>query len=186
MTNVILTLDEASRPKAPKIEGLTPEQRLRGKRLAMIHMMHLQQIAQVEQVLRQIEEGRAEAARAAETIADLHMIVSYRLYGNLCGRECRLLTFHHMSEDEQIFPVLMHGSEGLRRVIERLSKEHGVIHALLERLEDQAIALLEEPEQTNFVRLKEIFEQVTRTVRSHFGYEQVELEEAIGFYNIPM
>lgn len=150
----------------------------------MIHRMHLRQIERVEEVIGQIEAGHAEPARAVEGMADLKMIVNYRLFGNLCGQECRHLTFHHTSEDQHLFPALMRGSEGLRRVIERLIEEHVVIHALLERLEAQAITLLESPGQESFAPLKETFVQLAGTVRSHFSYEQTEMEEAIGFYGI--
>lgn len=182
----ITILDEATRPKAPKIDGVTPAQRRQGQRLAMIHMMHLQEIAKVEAVIRQIAEGQGHPARAGEAVADLRMTANYRLFGNLCGRECQHLTFHHTSEDQQIFPALMGGSEGLRQVIQRLADEHLVIHALLERLETEAIALIEAPRQENFIRVKETFVQLASMVRSHFGYEQAELEEAIGFYGVPM
>lgn len=186
MSGQALVLDEATRPKAPEIEGVTPKQRRHGQRLALIHRLHLQQIAQVEAVMRAIDAGEAHPARAGEAMTGLQMGANYRLFGNLCGQECQFLTFHHTSEDEQIFPALMRGSEGLRKVVQRLAEEHGVIHALLERLEAEAITLLKEPEEENYRRLKETFAKLAATVRSHFGYEQSELEEAIGYYGIAM
>ncbi|MGV2052449.1 hemerythrin domain-containing protein [Agrobacterium sp. 22-209-1] len=169
---MIPTLDEANRPKAPEIEGVTSEQHHHGRRLAVTHRLHLQQVAQVEDVIRQTAAGHADLIRASEAVADLKTTANYRLFSNLCGREFLHLTFHHTSDDEHIFPALMCGSEGLRRVIQRLPEQHAVIHALLERLEAQAIALLDAPEQESFVRLKETFGQLASTVRLHFGYEK--------------
>ncbi len=185
MINALPTLDETSRPKAPKIEAVTPAQRRHGQRLAMIHGLHLHEIAEVEVIIAQIEAGVAIPAKAADAVTNLKLLTNFRSFGNLCGRECRNLTLHHLAEDERIFPALSSGGgDGLRRVIQRLTQEHLVIHALVERLWAQARSLLESPEPTNFAALKETFSTVAITVRSHFGYEQSELEDAIGFYNV--
>ncbi len=40
----ITLLDDSTRPKAPKIEGLSPMQMWQGKRLALIHRMHLEEM----------------------------------------------------------------------------------------------------------------------------------------------
>jgi hemerythrin-like domain-containing protein len=97
-----------------------------------------------------------------------------------------MLTFHHTAEDRHVFPALMQGSEGLSKVVERLAAEHEIIHRLLEHLEERAMAIISDPGGENFVRLKEIFELLERVVKSHFGYEQAELEEAIGYWNVPL
>ena len=187
MINALHALDEASRPKAPKIEAVTPAQRRHGQRLAMIHALHLHEIAEVEVIIAQIEAGVATPAKAADAVTNLKLLTNFRSFGNLCGRECRHLALHHMAEDERIFPALSSGGgDGLRRVIQRLTEEHLVIHALLERLWAQAGSLLETPEPSNFAVLKETFSKVAIAIRSHFGYEQTELEEALGFYNAPI
>ncbi|MCC5963491.1 MAG: hemerythrin domain-containing protein [Rhodobacteraceae bacterium] len=112
------------------------------------------------------------------------MISNYRLFGNLCGQECQRLTCHHTAEDQKIFPALMQGSEGQRRVVERLMYEHTIIHALLEDLKTRAVALLQSPEQEDFTALSETFRQLAATLRSHFGDEETELEDAIGYHGI--
>jgi len=177
-------LDRSTRPKAPRIPGATQAHRRHGQRLAAIHRMHLQQIEHVEAVIGRIEAGETEVARAGEAVAGLDMTANYRLFGNLCGQECLFLTFHHSAEDDYIFPALMQGSEGLRRVVERLAEEHLVIHAMIERLQEDAAALMRSQDADTFARLRETFAQLAATVRSHFGYEQTELEEAIGFHGI--
>ena len=50
----ITLLDDSTRPKAPKIEGVTPAQRRLGKRLALIHAHHLEQIDQVRWIMEQV------------------------------------------------------------------------------------------------------------------------------------
>ena len=182
----ITLIDESIRPKAPKIKGATPAHRQHGRHLAQIHAMHLQQIAKVERVIDQIESGEAKLAELGEAISGLQMASNYRLFGNLCGQECQLLNFHHTAEDRQIFPALMNGSEGLRRVVERLMEEHTVIHGLIEQMEAQAVSLIRAPDAVGFRTLSQTFATLVEIVRSHFGYEQVELEEALGYYQVPI
>lgn len=152
----------------------------------MIHAMHLQQMAEVREVMEQVETGAQGGGQLGEAVGSLQMSANYRAFGNLCGQECQMLTFHHTAEDSYVFPALMQGGEELRKVVERLAAEHEIIHRLLEHLEERAMAIISDPGSENFARLKEIFELLEQVVKSHFGYEQAELEEAIGYWNAPL
>jgi hypothetical protein len=182
----ITLLDDATRPKAPKIEGITPAQRRQGKRLALIHEHHLEQMNEVRWVMEQVEAGEQSAETLLEAISSLQMAANYRVFGNLCGRECQMLTLHHTIEDQSIFPALRHGSDGLTKVVDRLAQEHLIIHQLLEALHDKAVNAVREPGRETFAALKAAFLALDRVVRSHFGYEQEELEEALGYFGIPL
>ncbi len=182
----ITLLDDSTRPRAPKIEGATPAQRRLGKRLAMIHDHHLEQIDQVRWVMEQVETGEQSAEKLVDAIFSLQMTANYRPFGNLCGRECQMLTLHHTIEDRHMFPALRQGSDGLKKVVDRLSQEHLIIHRLLEALEDNARKTVTQPGRETFLELKAAFLALERFVRSHFGYEQEELEEALGFYDVPL
>lgn len=186
MSVTINLLDDSTRPKAPKIEGVTPRQRAHGKRLAIIHDLHLQQMAQVRQVMERIAAGEEGIEQLGPVLSSMQMTMNYRTFGNLCGRECQALTFHHTSEDQIIFPTLQQGSDGLGKVLKRLKAEHLVIHQLIEQMEARAIEAIDAPGPETFSRLREAFETLERIVKSHFGYEQEELEEAIGYWNAPM
>jgi hypothetical protein len=186
MTIIIDLLDDRTRPKAPRIDGATDAHRRHGRRLAMIHALHLQQMADVRAVMEQVEAGAQAGEDLGEAVNALQMSANYRVFGNLCGQECQMLTFHHTAEDRHVFPTLMQGDDGLRKVVERLAAEHEIIHRLLEHLEERAMAIISDPGGENFVRLKEIFELLEKVVKSHFGYEQAELEEAIGYWNVPL
>lgn len=181
----ITILDDSTRPKAPTIKGLSPMQLWQGKRLALIHQLHLEEMDHTRRTMQQIEAGEARLAELGDAVASLRMAESYRSFGNLCGRECQLLTFHHMAEDQAVFPVLdREGSEGLRKVVERLRAEHEVIHALLEELQIAARTAVERADAQSFAILKETLAMLDRTVRSHFGYEEVELEQALGHHEV--
>jgi iron-sulfur cluster repair protein YtfE (RIC family) len=182
----ITLLDDATRPKAPKIEGITPAQRRQGKRLALIHEHHVEQMNEVRWVMEQVEAGERSAETLLEAISSLQMAANYRVFGNLCGRECQMLTLHHTIEDQSIFPELRQGSDGLRKVVDRLAQEHLIIHQLLEALHDKAVNAVREPGRETFAALKAAFLALDRVVRSHFGYEQEELEEALGYFGIPL
>jgi hypothetical protein len=186
MTYTINLLDDSTRPKAPKIENVTPEQRRQGRRLAAIHAMHLRQISEVRRVLGEVAEGVRAVADLPGAVSSLTMIQNIRLSGSICGEECQMLTFHHTAEDQWIFPVLNGHNDGLTRVVERLAEEHLVIHALIERLETSAAEVMAAPTPMNFHTLKNSFDQLEAVVRSHFNYEQEELEEALGFFDVDL
>ncbi|MGF0540043.1 hypothetical protein ACQQ2Q_18780 [Agrobacterium sp. ES01] len=50
------------------------------------------------------------------------------------------------------------------------------------RLSRAADALAEAPSEENFIEAGNTFRKLEEVVRSHFGYEETELEEAIGYY----
>lgn len=152
----------------------------------MIHALYLQEIDAIEEIIERIEAGEPVASELMEAVEGLDMAENYRLFGNLCGRECHVLTIHHTIEDQELFPRLRDGSDGLRKVVDRLAEEHKVIHAIIERLEAEARELLGTPEADGFAKLKATFALLTGVVRSHFSYEQTELEEAIGHHRVPI
>ena len=127
------------------------------------------------------------ASDLASKIASLELIKNYRDFGNLCGRECQFLDFHHTSEDEQIFPLLVaKGDDSLKRVVNRLMQEHTIVHELLLTLDEDVRAIMQKPCSETFAAAKQTFEQLYRFVRSHFGYEEGELEEALGFFDVAL
>ncbi len=172
------------RPRAPKIDGLDAQQKTHGRRLALIHDMHLRQLAAVRNVMEQVAAGQASTKRLNEAVSSIQMTHNYRQFGALCGQECAVLTSHHTIEDESIFPALSGCDEGLQSVIERLIVEHGVIHELLEQLQAAARQLVDRPADEAFARVQKHFSRIESAVRSHFGYEQEELADALGYWNI--
>lgn len=180
-----MTLDEGTRPKAPRIEGATDAHRRRGRHLADIHRMYLAEIEEVGRILTRVETGEKEASELAGAVQGLEMAQNYRVFGTLCGRECHVLTIHHTIEDRQLFPVLAaRGDDGLRAVVQRLREEHLVVHELIERLEEAAMALMTSPGPDTFADARGTFRALERVVRSHFGYEETELEEALGYHGV--
>ncbi|MER0237398.1 hemerythrin domain-containing protein [Fulvimarina sp. MAC8] len=186
MTKTTL-LDDRTRPLAPKIEGLTPFQELHGKTLSHIHAMHLRELDELNKLVSLIEMGERAAPDLAAAVAVLPMVRAYKGFGTLCGRECRQLTFHHNAEEHGVFPALrQHAGEGLLKVLDRLAEEHVVIHEHIEALAEKAETVADEASAANFAEARKALRALEALVRSHFRYEEVELADAIGFYEVPI
>ena len=65
--NRITLLDNSKRPKAPKIENLTPAQRRQGRRLSLYHNMHREQLREVENAMVQIDDVNRHGIRTPVT-----------------------------------------------------------------------------------------------------------------------
>ena len=178
-----LSIDPTTRPKAPAIDGVTADQRRKGGHLALIHRHHLQEMSRIARVLEAIEAGQSDASTLPNLILSLDMTRNFRAFGNMCGQECRMLTFHHDAEEQMMFPQLEEkGSAGLRAVVMRLREEHLVVHELIDRLHEAAVALVSDPGAQQFAATCDIFKALEQAVRSHFSYEETELAEAIGVH----
>lgn len=172
-----------ARPSGPRFP-LTPGQRARGMRLAMIHRLHLQQLDEVKAVILAIDGGLAAPQELEAPVDGLTLTRNLRVFGTLCGQECQVLTFHHSAEDAEIFPALRVGDAALTRVLDRLAEEHLVIHDGIEALARELQAFRQDP--GHYGTLRATFLGLDRLVRSHFGYEEVELADAIGHYGAPL
>lgn len=178
-----LRIDPSERPKAPSLPGVTPEQLQKGRQLAAIHRMHLMEIARVRRTLEEIETGQENAEVLPGIVASMEMTENFRAFGNLCGRECQVLSMHHNIEESHMFPQLAdRAPAGIGAVVKRLQEEHKIVHALIERLYSAAVNLVNEPSFETFKEARDTFDALESVVRSHFGYEETELAEAIGVY----
>ena len=178
-----LTIDEAARPKAPKIAAATDMHRRQGRQLAAIHRHYLMEMAQISAVLARIDAGDTPPEHLKKIVLSLDMSENFRAFGSLCGRECQVLKFHHDIEGADMFPRIEAAGGGkFREVVAKLLSEHEVVHELIIRLSRAADALAEDPGEANFVQAATIYRKLEEVVRSHFGYEETELAEAIGYY----
>ncbi|SHI35802.1 hemerythrin domain-containing protein [Wenxinia saemankumensis] len=178
-----LVLDEPTRPKAPPIPGATEGQRRAGRHLAMIHAHHLRDLLGIGQLVELVAAGEAGAQHLPKALQDMELTENMALTGTLCGRECAVLTMHHDIEETSMFPHLDRvGDPGISAVVQRLKDEHEVVHALLLRLQGEAATLAEAPTETAMQAVRATYARLTEVVRSHFGYEETELQEALGVH----
>ena len=178
-----LSLNEAGRPKAPPVPEATDIHRRRGRQLAAIHRHYLMEMAQIGAVLARIEAGDTPPEHLKRIVLSLDMAENFRAFGSLCGRECQVLKFHHDIEGADMFPRIEAAGGGkFRDIVAKLKAEHEVVHELIIRLGRAAEALAADPRDANFVQAATTFRKLEEVVRSHFGYEETELAEAIGYY----
>ncbi|MDE4287201.1 hemerythrin domain-containing protein [Phaeobacter gallaeciensis] len=178
-----LSLDEAARPKAPLVPEATDAHRHQGRQLAAIHRHYLMEIAQIAAVLTRIEARDTPPEHLKQIVLSLDMAENFRAFGSLCGRECQVLKMHHDIEGADMFPRIEAAGGGkFREVIAKLKAEHEVVHELIIRLGRAAHTLAENPSDANFAQAAATFRKLEEVVRSHFGYEETELAEAIGYY----
>ncbi|HEV7276851.1 MAG TPA: hemerythrin domain-containing protein [Devosiaceae bacterium] len=184
MIDDIEFLDDATRPRAPKLEGLTPAQREAGEHLKMIHDHLRDNMRVLRQLIERAGAGEVSPAEVAEETEDMVMLTNFRRFGNLCGQYCQFVHTHHSIEDQAIFPALSAKGEAFRKVSERLRAEHVVVHELLVRLVGALNALAAEPGPAKFAAAREVYEALERVLLSHLGYEEDEIGDALGYYNL--
>lgn len=180
-----LTVDYGTRPTMPAMPEATDADRRMGRRLAAIHRMHLNDVGRIGIVLDRIEAGEASGKDLTDAVMSAEFAQNVRQFGALCGRECKVLNGHHDIEEYALFPELAEkGNDALRAVVARLVEEHKVVHELLVRLERAAMALMFEVDADKFNEARAVFRQLETVVHSHFGYEETQLEEAIGVLGV--
>lgn len=180
-----LTVEFGTRPTMPAMPEATDNDRRMGRRLAAIHRMHLNDLGRIGIVLARVEAGEASGKDLSDAVTSAEFAQNVRQFGSLCGRECKVLNGHHDIEEYALFPELAEkGNDALRAVVARLVEEHKVVHELLVRLERAAMALMFEVDTEKFNEARAVFRQLETVVQSHFGYEETQLEEAIGVLGI--
>lgn len=177
-------LDDSTRPEIPRLENVTPQQRLAGQHLKMIHDHLRENMQLLSRLIGQASRGEVTPAEVEAQTAGLEMVANYRRFGNLCGQYCQFVEMHHSIEDQALFPRLALQGEGFRRIAERLSAEHVVVHELLERLIAALGNLAREPNADNFGATREIYEALERVLLSHLGYEEDAIGDALGYFGI--
>lgn len=178
-----LSLNEAARPKAPPVSAATDTHRRQGRQLAAIHRHYLMEMAQIAAVLARIDARDTPPEHLKQIVLSLDMAENFQAFGSLCGRECQILKFHHDIESTDMFPRIEAAGGGkFREIVAKLKSEHEVVHELIIRLGRAADALTDDPSDANFAQAAATFRKLEEVVRSHFGYEETELAEAIGYY----
>ena len=180
----IAFLDDATRPPAPKLEGLTRAQRLPGQHLKMIHDHLRDNMKTLGKLMERAAAGDVTPAEIAAETDNMEMVSNYRRFGNLCGQYCQIVHTHHSIEDYAIFPALAEQGGVFKAIADRLQAEHVVVHELLMRLVDALNALAGEPTPARFEETKEVYQALERVLLSHLGYEEEAIGDALGYFDI--
>lgn len=184
MLDDIAFLDDATRPEAPKLEGLTPQQREAGEHLVEVHNHLRDNMQTLARLIEQASAGKVSPQEIQSQTADLTMIANYRRFGNLCGQHCQFVDMHHSIEDQMVFPVIARQGEAFRKVADRLRAEHVVVHELLMRLVAALEALARDPNARNFEGARTVYRALERVLLSHLGYEEDSIGDALGYFAV--
>ena len=184
MLDDIAFLDDATRPLAPRLTDVTPEQRAPGLHLKEIHDHLRRNMKTLRALIDRAAAGQVTAAEVRETGAGLEMTTNYRRFGNLCGQHCAIVDQHHSIEDYALFPRLSAKAEAWRKVTDRLAAEHVVVHELLVRQMEAIDALAEAPGRETFERATTVYNALERVLLSHLGYEEDQIGDAIGYFGL--
>ena len=176
--------DGPSRPTGPRFENLTPQQRLPGRHLAMIHGHFRGNMQVLRDLLGKAEAGELTAGELMAEAEAMPMMENYRRFGALCGQHCQIIEMHHSIEDQAIFPELSGKSAAFKAVVDQLIAEHEVVHAFLVKLVGELSALIENPSPEQFASAREVYEALEKLLLSHFRYEETEIGDALGYYGI--
>jgi hemerythrin-like domain-containing protein len=178
------TLDEATRPRAPKHPdaAITPAGRRGQQTLVAIHAHLREEMAQVVEAVDAVADGRMGAEEARALIDRTAMMQNFRWVASFCARYCQVVEIHHTIEDRYMFVNIGDADPTLRPVLDRLGEEHQVIHDILTRLDALLLRLAEDG-----AGAREVATEVRRlqaALVSHLDYEEGELLEPIGRLSI--
>ncbi|MFC3705354.1 hemerythrin domain-containing protein [Devosia honganensis] len=184
MLDDIEFLDDATRPPAPRLEGLTPAQRAAGEHLKQIHDHLRANMVTLGKLIERANAGTVSPAEVAAQTGNLEMVSNFRRFGNLCGQYCQFVHTHHSIEDAHLFPALAQQGPVFKAIADRLRAEHVVVHELLLRLIDALNALAGEPTPERFEDTKLVYHALEKVLLSHLGYEEDAMGDALGYFGI--
>lgn len=177
-------LDDATRPAAPRLEGVTAAQRAPGLHLKEIHDHLRGNMQMLRKLIDDASRGDVSEAEVEARTTGLAMVANFRRFGTLCGHHCQFVHGHHSIEDAHLFPGLAAKSEAFRRVTDRLMAEHVVVHELLMRLIEALGTLADDPSRETFEAATALYDALERVLLSHLGYEEEAIGDAIGYFDL--
>ena len=168
---------EASRawaPAARHTEGVAAQAHTgAGAHLVEVHDALRGELARLKDIVEQVVAGEQDAARARNAINELTMRQNNWTLGAYCQQYCRFVTGHHGLEDRSIFPHLRSREPSLAPVLDRLEREHVVIHDVLEQLDDALVGLVSGASGT--AELQRVVDRLGGELLAHLSYEEHEL-----------
>jgi alkanesulfonate monooxygenase SsuD/methylene tetrahydromethanopterin reductase-like flavin-dependent oxidoreductase (luciferase family) len=148
-----------------------------GAHLVEVHDALRGELARLRDIVEQVMAGEQDAQRARSAINDLTMRQNNWTLGAYCQQYCRFLTGHHGLEDRSIFPHLRRSEPSLAPVLDRLEREHLVIHDVLEQLDDALVGLVSGASGT--AELQRVVDRLGDELLAHLSYEEQELVGAL-------
>jgi iron-sulfur cluster repair protein YtfE (RIC family) len=126
--------------------------------------------------VRELATRAAGGVAAADVRAELNDLQSHSLLFQLranCLGYCQIVHSHHGHEDALLFPAVRRTAPHLSATVDRLEADHRVVSALLDRVEELADGLDDQPNRQDLVLA---LTRLSTDLLEHFAFE----EESIG------
>ncbi|MFJ6466533.1 LLM class flavin-dependent oxidoreductase [Streptomyces sp. NPDC091387] len=179
-------LDPSARPVAPPPHPDRPAPSAAGERaaqtLVLVHDSLRDELAQLQHAVGEVLAGRDSPAAARSFLNAMTMRQNYWSLGAFCATYCRVVTQHHLLEDEVMFGKLRDAQEDLTPVLTRLEEEHKLIASLIARLDEVLVAMVEDPSRLEEVRT--VLDRLADCLLSHLTYEEEQLLDPIARHNV--
>lgn len=174
-------IDDSTRPRVAGSVELTPQQKVGGLHLRMVHDHFRQQLEAMTRAVEGVRDGTGEVGELRESLHRLAPALTAQQASGLCRQVCSMLTMHHSIEDQAMFPAVA-TLEAYAPVAARLAEEHLVIHAHLERVDGLAVATYVDAERVD--ELAAAVADLRADLESHFAYEETEMAEPLGLLGL--
>ena len=174
--------DETERPPLVTYADAPPHALAAQSHLRAIHDHYRRGLALVVETAEAALTGRADAAQVREAIHTASLTASYQRLSSYCGQLCVAVTQHHTIEDVVFQPQLRAADPALDPTLDRIALEHGVVHALLERVDRSAVAFAADRDQ--LPELAGVLRHLRDLLDSHFAYEEDAVGPALGVHGI--
>ncbi|GAB3442022.1 hypothetical protein GCM10027517_18690 [Phycicoccus ginsengisoli] len=169
-----------SATSAPPAPGDAAAHAGAGAHLVEVHDGLRGELARLRDIVEQVVAGEEQAHRARNAINELTMRQNNWALGAYCQQYCRFVTGHHGLEDRSVFPHLRRSDPALTPVLDRLEREHLVIHDVLEQLDDALVGLVSGASGTT--ELRRVVDRLSQTLLEHLSFEEDELVPALDRY----
>ncbi len=170
--------DDADRPvRAPTASprDYTTRGRAAARSLKMIHDHLRRELDTIRDLADQVARGEVDAHEARLGLGEMSMRQNNWSLGAYCASYCRLVTAHHGGEDSEVFPTLRRREPTLAPVLDRLQREHVLIHEMLDRIDEALVGLVRGT--TTITELRTEVDELSDALLSHLAYEESQLLE---------
>jgi alkanesulfonate monooxygenase SsuD/methylene tetrahydromethanopterin reductase-like flavin-dependent oxidoreductase (luciferase family) len=178
--------DDSTRPRRDRSGpgvNYTDQGRRVSKQLVEVHDLLRGELSDLRGILRQVRDETMRAGDARAALNEMALRQNDWTLGTLCSRYCGVVEQHHSVEDASVFPHLTNREPHLKPVIDRLTKEHLVIHDAIQEVDRALVQHMTGPGTHDIIQAA--IDYLTDALLSHLAYEEQELVEPLarlGFY----
>lgn len=171
-----LVWDESTRPSLDEGDpSYPPHQEAYHRHLVEIHDHLRSELSRLHGLVEEVRRGVLTAGEARSEVHAMSLRQNNWTLGAYCQSYCGFVNGHHSLEDASVFPHLRRAEPAAGPVLDRLSAEHVVIHALLDDVDRVLVALVREADDAALDAVEQALQTLGDRLLSHLDYEEREL-----------